>query len=318
MLTVCFVAVAIGSAIMLASIFKYYRALVRIRKESRSAKTFSRWTYMLCMGLMIFFFVGYVILGVYYFERKELVVADCLTGIIFLLGSVFVYVVITVQGQMSDTICGQADEIVKTLVNAMEAKDQYTRGHSVHVSNIVRIFYQHLPPHLKRQVDLSKLTDAAILHDIGKIGISDVILNKPGPLTEEEMSVLRTHPRMGKEIVSQTSFADLGDIILAHHERVDQKGYYRLNVHEIPIESKIIAIADTFSALYSDRVYRPRKSFEESMRIVKEVAGIQLDAELVEIFLTLSEEDLNAATHNLFSMESKERAARKNQHLRGL
>lgn len=204
---------------------------------------------------------------------------------------------------MSLVISKKTDEMVRTLVNAMEAKDQYTRGHSVHVSNLVEIFYDHLPDRLKKKIDKAHLTDAAILHDIGKIGISDDLLKKPGTLTEEEWAIIRQHPRMGKQILEQTSFKQVGHVILCHHERMDQQGYYRIPQEEIPLESKMIAIVDTFSALFTDRVYRPRKSFEEAVTVLKEVAGTQLDKELVDVFVSIPEQELLMASHDLFSME---------------
>ena len=300
---VCTAGVFMGAVIMLYSIYKYYRSLVVLRGQSYSHKTFSRWTYALCMGLMLFFLAGYVALGVSYLFRQAFGTTELLISAIFFFGAVFVYVVITVQRQMSKTISSKTDEIILSLVNAMEAKDQYTRGHSVHVSHLVELFYAYLPEALKSQVDRNTLRDAAILHDIGKIGISDTILNKPGPLTEEEMAVIRQHPRMGKHILQQTSFSQLGDILLAHHERMDQEGYYRLPAENIPLESRIIAIADTFSALYSDRVYRPRRSFKASMAEINRVAGTQLDANLTAIFTAIPEEEINKTTLDLFKLE---------------
>ncbi|MGD9560574.1 MAG: HD domain-containing phosphohydrolase [Oscillospiraceae bacterium] len=299
----CVASVFAGAAIMLYSIIIYYRSLLSLRTESYFQRVFSRWTYVLCMVLMLFFLAGYLALGIVYTLRTEMQNSDLLIAMVFFFGAVFVYVVITVQRQMSKTIMGQTDEIIRTLVNAMEAKDQYTRGHSVHVMNLVMVFYRHLPEDLKAQINKEHLKDAAILHDIGKIGISDAILNKPGPLTEEEMAVIRTHPRMGKEILAQTSFSELGNIILCHHERMDQRGYYRLPANQIPLESKIIAIADTFSALFSDRVYRPRKSYIEAIRIIEKAADSQLDKELVDIFVAIPEKEILQASSGLFSME---------------
>ncbi|MDL2236919.1 HD domain-containing protein [Christensenellaceae bacterium OttesenSCG-928-K19] len=301
--TICLIAVFAGAAILLVSMIKYYRALVNFRLEAHEKKVFSRWTYGLCMVLMLMFFIGYVALGVTYSGRATLTLSDLLVAGIFFFGAVFVYVVVTVQGQMSRVIAGKTDEMVRTLVNAMEAKDQYTRGHSIHVLNLVKLFYAHLPDKLKRQINYPYLLDAALRHDIGKIGISDYVLNKPGALDEEEWKVIRQHPRLGKQILEQTSFKGLGNAILCHHERMDQQGYYRIPADQVPLESKIIAIADTFSALYTDRVYRPRKSLEDALAILREVAGTQLDADLVEIFCNIPKQQLKDSTRDLFVME---------------
>lgn len=295
----------IGTVLLTCTIYKYYGSLRLLQWQSSTQKLFSSWTYMMLLVLMVFFLLGYIGMGVYFLSVRSYDGFDLLIALILLFGGVFVCAAITVQRHMSQAISGKTEEIIRSLVNAMEAKDQYTRGHSVHVSNLVKLFYQYLPDHLKKQVNLQVLADAAILHDIGKIGISDAILNKPGPLTDEEMAVIRTHPRMGKQILEHSSFAALGDIILAHHERMDSKGYYRLPPENISLESRMIAIADTFSALYSDRVYRPRRTYAVTMQIVREAAGSQLDPELVEIFVNIPEQEIDKASHNLFALEEK-------------
>ncbi len=300
---ICLIAVFAGAVILLTSMIKYYRSLVHFRLEAHEKKVFSQWTYALCMVLMLMFFMGYIALGILYVGRAALTMSDLLVSGIFFFGAVFVYVVVTVQGQMSRVIAGKTDEMVRTLVNAMEAKDQYTRGHSVHVLNLVKLFYKNLPDRLQRQINYAYLTDAALLHDIGKIGISDYVLNKPGALNEEEWKIIRQHPRMGKQILEQTSFSELGNAIMYHHERVDQQGYYRVPFDQVPIEAKMIAIADTFSALYTDRVYRPRKSYAEAITILKKAAGTQLDANLVDIFCNIPEKEILDAARNLFAVE---------------
>ena len=303
MRTIAIDAVFAGAAVLLYSIWMYYRTLQFFRSQAHEQRLFSTWSYGAAMGLMLFFLAGYLVLGSVLMAREGLGQIDFLVAGVFFFGAVFVYMMVNAQKQMTHVINGKTDEIIRTLVNTMEAKDQYTRGHSVHVSNIVSIFYEKLPAEIKRQVNYTHLTDAAILHDIGKIGIPDYVLNKPGKLDEEEWAYIRQHPRMGKQILQHTSFKELGDIILCHHERVDQKGYYRIPAEEIPIESKIIAIADTFSALYTDRVYRPRQSFERSIAVLKECAGTQLDARMVGVFAAISEQEILQASKNLFSME---------------
>ncbi len=300
---VCLSGVFLGALIMLLSIVKYYRALVFLRAQSYSSKTFSRWTYLLCMCLMLFFLVGYLALGTVYLSPRVFTQTDLLISTIFFFGAVFVFTVITVQGQMSQAISRKTNEIILGLVNAMEAKDQYTRGHSVHVAKLCELFYRHLPPQLQAQVNQPLLKDAAILHDIGKIGISDAILNKPAALTREEMDAIQQHPRLGKQILQNTSFSQLGEVILAHHERMDQKGYYGMHPDDVPLESRMIAIADTFSALYSDRVYRPRKTYEQAMDILGKAAGSQLDPALVEVFLAIPREEIDAVTGDLFAAQ---------------
>jgi HD-GYP domain-containing protein (c-di-GMP phosphodiesterase class II) len=179
-------------------------------------------------------------------------------------------------------------KLIQYFIDLIEAKDKYTQGHSHHVKVIVEAIYDCLPNHYQRKLDKSKLINAAFLHDIGKIKTPDNILNKDSGLTEDEWMIMREHPKISKETITDTVFEEIGDWILYHHERIDGKGYFGLKDTEIPLESKIIAIADTFSALRTFRIYRPAKSIEETIEIMKEVSGKQLDKEILEYFLTMN------------------------------
>ncbi len=180
--------------------------------------------------------------------------------------------------------------MVKSLVFAIEAKDVYTRGHSERVSRLSMRLAKHLG--LKGK-DYEELRWASILHDIGKIGIPEDILNKPGRLTDEEFDVIKEHPSKGFEILSPVSQLE-GSLpgILHHHERVDGKGYPSgLKGEKIPFNSRIIAVADTFDAISSTRAYRSSKSSDEAMAIVKEVSGTQLDPQVVAALVELVEKE---------------------------
>jgi HD-GYP domain-containing protein (c-di-GMP phosphodiesterase class II) len=178
--------------------------------------------------------------------------------------------------------------MVKSLVFAIEAKDVYTRGHSERVSRLSMRLAKHLG--LKGKA-YDELRWASILHDIGKIGIPGEILNKPSRLTDEEYDIVKEHPSKGFEILSPVS--QLGGSlkgILHHHERVDGKGYPSgLKGEKIPFNSRIIAVADTYDAISSSRAYRPSKSSDEAMAIVKEVSGSQLDPQVVAALVEIAE-----------------------------
>jgi HD-GYP domain-containing protein (c-di-GMP phosphodiesterase class II) len=140
---------------------------------------------------------------------------------------------------------------------------------------------------------------ASILHDVGKIGIPESVLNKPGKLTDQEFLWIKTHPEKGHKILLPIKpLVDSMDGILYHHERFDGKGYPAgLNGHAIPLQARIIAVADTFDAITSDRPYRPGKRPEEALAIMNEVAGTQLDRQLVSVFTTaLKDVDMRALT----------------------
>ena len=128
---------------------------------------------------------------------------------------------------------------------------------------------------------------SALLHDIGKIGIEENILNKPGKLTEEEMTQMKKHPEIGYRILSSVNdMAEMANYVLAHHERIDGKGYPKgLKGMEIPLQARIIAIADAYDAMTSHRSYRTAMSEKEAIAELLKSAGAQLDSYLVDVFV---------------------------------
>jgi diguanylate cyclase (GGDEF)-like protein len=131
---------------------------------------------------------------------------------------------------------------------------------------------------------------SALLHDIGKIGIPDAILDKPGPLTKEEWEIMHLHPQIGQRIMHQAGgiFAALAHVIVAHHERWDGKGYpMGLSQHDIPIEARILAVVDSFDAMTSQRVYRKSAPIEEARIELLRCAGSQFDPEVVIAFMSV-------------------------------
>lgn len=190
----------------------------------------------------------------------------------------------------TDAFSCMSEDILKVFANIIGARDEYTQGHSHHVYVIAETIAGLLPGGM--DVDLPKLKNAALLHDIGKILTPDNVLNKKGTLSDEEWEIMRRHPAEGKRLLDGTVFAELGDWILYHHERMDGKGYYGLKGDDIPLESRIIAVADTFSALRTYRPYRASISIEKTIEIMREAAGTQLDAAIVDVLLTLDVDTL--------------------------
>jgi HD-GYP domain-containing protein (c-di-GMP phosphodiesterase class II) len=170
------------------------------------------------------------------------------------------------------------------LAEALETRDAYTRGHSdraveyaVAVSQMLGLTYE--------QAD--RLQYAVILHDIGKIGIPDSILNKPGKLTEEEFGLMKTHPVKGANILSKIPFLSrMAMVVRHHHERWDGTGYPDgLAGKDIPIESRIVAVLDSYEAMTSDRIYRKAPGSEYAQNELRRCAGTQFDPMVVEAFL---------------------------------
>ncbi len=184
-------------------------------------------------------------------------------------------------------------EHLKLLVKSLEEKDEYTRGHSERVAELAKKIAKRLKLS-PRLVD--RIYNAALLHDVGKIGIPDHILKKPSSLSKEEISIVKTHPEKGEEILKEVDIFRNRESrwVRHHHERWDGKGYPDgLKGEEIPLPSRIIAVADVYEALRSNRPYRKALSHDEAKRILmNEMKGTVLDPRLVDILLEIVEEEM--------------------------
>lgn len=173
-------------------------------------------------------------------------------------------------------------ELYDLLIEVLEQKDPYTRGHSERVASyslqIARAL--HLP-------NLDEIYAAALLHDIGKIAIPESLLNKPGALSEEEYGAIQTHPQRGFNLLLKSSqFEGILDGVLYHHERLDGSGYpCGLKGDEIPIEARVIAVADVYDALTSDRSYRTALTIREAVIIIRAGRGTKFDPHVVDCLL---------------------------------
>jgi PAS domain S-box-containing protein/putative nucleotidyltransferase with HDIG domain len=176
------------------------------------------------------------------------------------------------------------NSLILSFVNAMDAKSPWTKGHSERVTRYAISIAKEMG--LKER-DIENLRIAAFLHDIGKIGTYDVVLDKPGKLTEEEFQLIRIHPIKGAEILKPVrQLQELLPIIRHHHERMDGKGYPDgLKGEEIPLLSRIIALADSFDSMTSNRPYRPAPPIEYAISEIKTCSGTQFDPQASEAFL---------------------------------
>jgi len=189
---------------------------------------------------------------------------------------------------MTDEIIGGYEAAVKTLAAAVEARDPYTGGHIDRVARYAVVIAGELGLEAER---IPEVELGAVLHDIGKIGISDSVLRKPGYLDADEIAQMKTHPRKGVEIIASSEFlAPVTGIILHHHERFDGKGYpCGLQGEDIPIIARILSVADTFDAMTTDRPYRPGLSRAAAVEEIRCEAGAQFDPKVVEAFLRACE-----------------------------
>jgi hypothetical protein len=180
------------------------------------------------------------------------------------------------------------DDTLEALVNALDARDQETKGHSIRVSNYMMDIAAELGVRegTKEWVDMQR---GSLLHDVGKIGVSDNILLKPGKLTDEEWQLMRLHPEIGYNMLRDVKFlSGAAEIVFSHHERWDGKGYPRgLKGEDVPLGARIFAVCDTFDSMTSDRPYRKALSTMESMNEILKFRGSQFDPLVVEAFLDI-------------------------------
>lgn len=177
-------------------------------------------------------------------------------------------------------------EITEAFAKVIDMKDRYTNGHSARVAKYTAMLSKELG---YDDETVEKYYRIALLHDVGKIGIPKALLNKPGKLTEGEYAVIKSHTSQGYDALKDISIMpELAVGAQSHHERPDGKGYPNgLSDGEIPRVAQIIAVADCFDAMYSDRPYRKRMNFDKAVSIIREVSGTQLTPDVVDAFLRL-------------------------------
>jgi diguanylate cyclase (GGDEF)-like protein/putative nucleotidyltransferase with HDIG domain len=172
---------------------------------------------------------------------------------------------------------------VIALAEALDIRDTGTGQHSRTVGRYSELMARELG---LQEEHVERVRLAGVLHDIGKIGISDRVLSKPGPLDADEWQEMYTHPEIAARLLSRPEFDDLRAWILAHHERPDGQGYpYGLSGDEIPLEARILAVADAYEAMTADRVYRPSLGAETARTELKEGSGTQFDSQVVSAFV---------------------------------
>lgn len=184
----------------------------------------------------------------------------------------------------------RTESVIFMLALAVEAKDAYTEGHLRRLAS----YSEQLALAAGLSPEQSKMIRyGGLLHDIGKISVDDAVLRKPGALTLEEYAHIKLHPEHGARIVAPMRFAaDVGPIILGHHERWDGKGYPRgLTGQDIPVGARIVSIVDAYDAMMTDRPYRQAMSREDTLARLRAGSGIQWDPRLLEIFTELVEAD---------------------------
>ncbi|MCR4823628.1 MAG: HD domain-containing protein [Treponema sp.] len=229
--------------------------------------------------------VAYITVSIVFFKNEDFVkkYALALLAVSITFTIVFYWALVQLKGVSLVSM-----EILERLVGVIEAGDENLDGHSLHVQNLTMLIYDYLPLSARAKINPMNLQYASLFLDIGKLGIPRNIIHKKGKLLPEERELIQKHPEICVEIFE--SLPCLNQVtfwIKYHHERVDGNGYYHLKGDEIPLPSRILAIADTYSAITMDRSYRPSLTHESAISELRLVAGKQLDAQLVELFCAI-------------------------------
>lgn len=195
---------------------------------------------------------------------------------------------------------------LEALAAALDTRDTETQGHSARVSEYTVLIAERMGV---KEPELTEIRRGALLHDVGKIGISDAVLRKPGKLSPEEWVEMRRHPEMGYRILSGINFLEKSlPIVIAHQERFDGSGYPKgLKGEEIPLGARIFAVVDTLDAMTSDRPYRKALPYEDARGEIVRWSGIQFDPRVVEVFLTIARAEWEAIHRHVWAGSRRRR-----------
>jgi HD-GYP domain-containing protein (c-di-GMP phosphodiesterase class II) len=291
---IAFCIISAGGFVMVLAALAYDKLLEYYKQESYQALP-SGW---IANSILFYFFITGFVLGMTYVLINEISLMFTLTSVLFLFFSVYAYSMVKSQATIALMFRNKMLEAIRAFVDTIDLKDYVSRGHSRQVYDIVNLLCDQLQDH-RQVLNRTKLLDAAILHDIGKINIPLNVYNKRGQLSSEEWEIVKSHPMRGKEMLDNTFFREISDWVKYHHERVDGNGYYGIASENIPLESKIITIADTYSALRSERPYRPPLNHDEAIAVITRNAGKQFDRRLVERFLHIDKAALEEAVKSV-------------------
>ncbi len=184
----------------------------------------------------------------------------------------------------TDSLSNSYDSIVAVLCAALDLRDNITQGHAIHVSELASVVAWQMG---LRKEPVRQIQKAAILHDIGKIGVADAVLSKPGPLNDTEWAEMKLHPELGYRMLRGIDFLrDAAEVVYAHHERFDGAGYPRgLKGDEIPLGARIFTVVDAYDAMTSRRPYRKAMTHRKAIEEIARNSGSQFDPEVVQAFL---------------------------------
>ena len=286
-LILCGIIIAAHTTLECISFFTINRDVITSFEGKK--KIFLYASYCLYIAICLLFVVAM------FFARDNIIngIVVVILSLILFLFTNWIFVVIS-------NVKSKTKEIAESLIGMIEARDTNLDGHSIHVMEIAMLIYDYLPYKYKKTIQCESLRYAALFLDVGKLGIPSKVLNKPGKLESGEWDIVKKHTDIGVQVLKHIhSFDNISDWILYHHERIDGNGYYGLKGDEIPLASRIIAVADTYSAIVMVRSYKPSRSYDDAIGSLKIAAGSQLDKELVKIFCSIPREKVEGCTRNV-------------------
>lgn len=312
-----FLLTAIGGIVMIVNILKYQNVFNFSRELFNSNNSFITHLYNSHRLLMVIFLAGYTIVCVCFLNDCD-ITSGFFSGLIFFLGSVFVYIGILLQSHMINAIKFRQLKLIKkneqllqtqdvtifALAYQAELRDHETGRHLERTSRYVKLLADDLSKTEKYRMYMSPdyicdMVKAAPLHDIGKVGVPDAILQKPGKLSPEEFDVIKQHCELGTKVLQeaesklefQSFFSVAIRLVKSHHEKWDGSGYPQgLRGEEIPLSARIMALADVYDALRSERCYKKALSHEETTNIILQGKGSHFDPDVVDAFLRVDQE----------------------------
>ena len=235
----------------------------------------------LCLVVNLIFMILSGLCFYFYYKHSEI----WYFAVFLLVFAVCYFIALRWMHEELDSVKDFSMHVMESLIGMIEARDENLDGHSLYVHDLTMLIYNHLSLWRQWQVNPQSLRYASLLLDLGKFQIPDEILRKSGKLEDSEWQIMKAHPQYGIEILKDVeSFGMISDWILYHHERMDGSGYLGKKGEEIPFASRIIAVADTYSALTMTRSYKASAGYEEALAELKQVSGKQLDAEVVAAF----------------------------------
>lgn len=278
--------IVVGATIMVYNIFRYANFLRNSQEIFSSSNKTERVIATIGLILLVFFLLGYLYVGFF-------VPPNMLVALILFFGSIYVTINESIMFRLFSSSMGKSERMTDVLTGILDAKSANLKGHSLHVQQLTMLLYDHLPKEMKSEVDRNDLELASLIHDIGELNQPVSVLDKPDKLTEDEWESIRRHPEDGASMLAgKPDFEEISDWIRCHHERVDGTGYNSIDKDQIPLASRMIAIADTYAAVTSERTYRQAKTHEGALEILHDAAGTQLDEQLVRIFLSIPKSEL--------------------------